>query len=157
MMLHTTTRMLTAILAIALLSACTTITRGSREAFAVSTDPPGAQADVTDSQGTKSCITPCSVKVKRRGTLHVVISKAGFKTLRTMVSSSIDGGGSAGMAGNLLFGGLIGAAVDAGSGAMHSHKPNPLEVALEPEEQPEPPPNPQKDVVSKPIGGGDGF
>jgi hypothetical protein len=35
------------------------------------------------------------------------------------------------MAGNLIFGGLIGAAVDGGTGAMNEHKPNPLHVVLE--------------------------
>jgi len=36
------------------------------------------------------------------------------------------------MAGNVLLGGVIGAGVDAGTGAMHSHKPNPLVVELTP-------------------------
>ncbi len=35
------------------------------------------------------------------------------------------------MAGNVLLGGLIGAGIDAGSGAMYEHKPNPLNVQLE--------------------------
>jgi hypothetical protein len=70
------------------------------------------------------------VKVKRRGLLQIVISKDGFETLRTTVTSSIDTAGGAGMAGNIILGGFIGAAVDAGTGAMHSHKPNPLEVEL---------------------------
>lgn len=35
------------------------------------------------------------------------------------------------MAGNLIFGGLVGAAVDGGTGAMHEHKPNPLHVHLD--------------------------
>ena len=34
------------------------------------------------------------------------------------------------MAGNVIFGGLIGAGVDAATGAMDSHKPNPLVVQL---------------------------
>ena len=36
------------------------------------------------------------------------------------------------MAGNVLLGGVIGAGVDAGTGAMHSRKPNPLVVELTP-------------------------
>ncbi|HOC44113.1 MAG TPA: hypothetical protein PKJ99_13945 [Thermoanaerobaculales bacterium] len=35
-------------------------------------------------------------------------------------------------AGNVILGGLVGAAIDAGSGAMHSHKPNPLHVVMVP-------------------------
>lgn len=130
------TVILVALPALVLLNACATISRGSSEAFAISTKPPGATAEVTDARGTLRCTTPCSVKVKRRGMLQVVISKDGYETLRTTVASSVDGGGAAGMAGNVIFGGLIGAAVDAGSGAMHSHKPNPLEVELEPAVRP---------------------
>jgi hypothetical protein len=37
------------------------------------------------------------------------------------------------MAGNVLLGGFIGAGVDAGTGAMHSHKPNPLKVTMQQE------------------------
>ena len=37
------------------------------------------------------------------------------------------------MAGNVLLGGVIGAGIDASTGAMHSHKPNPLRVTLNPE------------------------
>ena len=38
--------------------------------------------------------------------------------------------GSAGMAGNIVLGGLIGAAVDAGTGAMKDLQPNPVSVKL---------------------------
>lgn len=130
-------RRLLPVIAILVLSGCATVTRGSKEAFAIETDPVGAKADVTDARGMVSCHTPCSVKVKRRGPLHIVITKEGYEVLQSTVSSSIDGGGAAGMAGNVLVGGLIGAAVDAGSGAMHSHKPNPLVVKLIPLLQPE--------------------
>jgi len=40
------------------------------------------------------------------------------------------GAGAAGMAGNVILGGLIGAAVDAGSGAMKDLKPNPVKVTM---------------------------
>ena len=41
-----------------------------------------------------------------------------------------DGAGTAGMAGNLVVGGIIGMGVDAATGAMNSHVPNPLVVTL---------------------------
>lgn len=40
------------------------------------------------------------------------------------------------MAGNVLVGGIIGAGIDAGTGAMHSHKPNPLIVTMVPNDAP---------------------
>lgn len=127
-----------AAIAIALLvaPACTTVTRGTSESFAIQTEPAGAQAKVTDARGTLQCTTPCSLKVKRRGNLHVVVTKEGFEPVDTTVASSIDGGGAAGMAGNVILGGLIGAAIDAGSGAMHSHRPNPLTVVMVPSHPP---------------------
>lgn len=43
--------------------------------------------------------------------------------------------GGAGMAGNVLLGGIVGAGVDAYSGAMDDIVPNPLTVTLEKQEQ----------------------
>ena len=114
-------------LLIALGSGCATITRGTSEAFVIETDPPGAEA--TLSNGLR-CSTPCSLTVKRRGDFVVTIKKEGYETVVSNVTSSVDSGGAAGMAGNVLLGGVIGAGVDAGTGAMHSHKPNPLSVKL---------------------------
>lgn len=108
-------------------SGCATITRGTSESFVINTNPPGAEAHLSNGL---FCKTPCSVKVKRRGDFTVKITKDGYEPVEAVVTSSIDGGGAAGMAGNVILGGVIGAGVDAGSGAMHSHKPNPLEVTL---------------------------
>ena len=113
----------------ALTAGCATITRGTTESFVIETKPAGVEAKLSNGL---YCTTPCSVKVKRRGDFVVTLTKEGYETARATVTSSIDGGGSAGMAGNVLLGGVIGAGVDAGTGAMHSHKPNPLVVELVP-------------------------
>ncbi len=113
----------------ALASGCATVTRGTNEAFGIQTTPAGADAQLSNGL---SCVTPCSVKVKRRSDFVVTITKDGYETVNASVTSSVDGGGAAGMAGNVILGGLIGAGVDAGTGAMHSHKPNPLVVTLTP-------------------------
>ena len=47
--------------------------------------------------------------------------------------TKVAGSGGAAMAGNVLVGGLIGAGVDASSGAMLDLVPNPMKVTLEPE------------------------
>lgn len=116
--------------ALLLAGGCATLTRGSSEAFVIETTPSGARAELSNGL---SCTTPCSLKVKRRPPLHVTITKPGYKTVRTTVESQVQGGGAAGMAGNVLLGGVIGAGIDAGTGAMHGHKPNPLAITLEPE------------------------
>ena len=111
------------------MAGCASITRGTKEAFVIETTPPGASATLSNGL---TCQTPCSVKVKRRGDFTVTLEKAGYETVESTVTSSVDGAGAAGMAGNVLIGGIIGAGIDAGTGAMHSHKPNPLAVTLVP-------------------------
>ena len=112
----------------ALLSSCATVTRGSEEVFEVYSTPEDAIVRLSNGISAR---TPASFKVKRRDPLNVTISKAGYKTRVVRVESQIDAGGGAAMAGNVVVGGLIGAAIDAGSGAMYVHKPNPLRVVLE--------------------------
>ena len=112
-----------------LLGGCATITRGTTEAFVIETKPPGVEARLSNGL---YCTTPCSLKVKRKGDFVVTFTKEGYETVAASVTSSVDSGGAAGMAGNVLLGGIIGAGVDAGTGAMHSHKPNPLFVELVP-------------------------
>jgi hypothetical protein len=111
-----------------LLPSCATITRGTNEVFVVDSNPQGAQVRLSTGHIGE---TPASFKVPRRETLHVTVSKKGYKTRQITVPSQISGAGGAAMAGNVVVGGLIGAAVDAGTGAMHEHKPNPLQVNLE--------------------------
>lgn len=118
-----------ALLAALLSTGCATITRGSTEAFVIETKPAGAEAKLSNGL---YCTTPCSIKVKRRGDFVVTLTKKGYETVTATVTSSVDGGGAAGMAGNVILGGIVGAGVDAGTGAMHSHKPNPLVVELVP-------------------------
>ena len=114
---------------VVLASGCATITRGTTEAFVIETQPVGAEAKLSNGL---YCTTPCSLKVKRRGDFVVTLTKDGYETATASITSSVDSGGAAGMAGNVVLGGIIGAGVDAGTGAMHSHKPNPLVVELVP-------------------------
>jgi hypothetical protein len=127
-------RYLIVLLVLLISSGCATITRGTQEVMVIETTPPKASVRLSQNGEIKNCESPCSIKVKRRGSLDIEIEKEGFEPFETNVTSSIDGGGAAGMAGNVVLGGIIGAGVDAGSGAMHSHKPNPLVVTLAPVE-----------------------
>lgn len=112
---------------------CASITRGTKEVFVVDSTPQDAEVRLSTGQVGR---TPASFEVGRRDTLTVFVSKPGFKSRTLVVQSEVGGGGAAGMAGNVLFGGIIGAGVDAGTGAMYEHKPNPLMVQLEPETAP---------------------
>jgi hypothetical protein len=128
------------------LPACSTVTRGTSQTFAIESEPSGAKVTFVeikeydkDGKSKKTmklkftpseCTTPCSVKAKRKPGFIVKFDKEGYEPLETTVASSIAGGGSAGMAGNVLLGGLVGAAVDGSNGSMNELKPNPLKVTL---------------------------
>ncbi len=114
------------------LSNCATITRGTTEAFTITSDPTGA--DIRISNGL-ACETPCALEIKRRPGFVVTVTKEGYKTVTTSVVSSISGGGGTAMAGNVLLGGIIGAGVDASNGSMNELSPNPLHVVMEVEER----------------------
>lgn len=115
-----------------LLAGCATVTRGTTEAFVIETDPGGAK--VTTSLGRSCEPTPCVIpKVSREADFTVMIEKEGYKTATYNVSHQTSGGGGAGMAGNIVLGGVIGALVDANNGATQELVPNPLVVTLEPE------------------------
>jgi hypothetical protein len=108
-------------------SGCATITRGSKDVLVVESTPSGADVSLSSGQAGK---TPASFKLPRADALVVTISKAGYETVTVNVTPHISGAGGAGMAGNVLLGGLVGAAVDAGTGAMKDLKPNPVQVTL---------------------------
>lgn len=110
-----------------LLTSCATITRGTKEVLVVESEPVGAK--VTTTIGLTGT-TPATFKVSRKGGFVVTIEKEGYEAVQVQVSSQVAGAGAAGMAGNVLLGGLIGAAVDAGTGAMKELKPNPIKVTL---------------------------
>ena len=114
------------------LSACATITRGTTESWSINTTPEGAS--VKTSSGFACDATPCTFRMQRKSDFDVTVTKAGFKTWRGHVGHHVAGGGGAGFLGNALIGGVIGAGVDATSGAMQNLSPNPLSVELEKDE-----------------------
>jgi hypothetical protein len=114
------------------LCACATITRGTTQAFEVKTTPVGAA--VTTSTGLNCPSTPCVFpNVPRNSNFDVTITKPGYKTHTAKVTNTTSSAGGMGMAGNILLGGIIGAAVDGTNGSMQDLTPNPLEITLEPE------------------------
>jgi hypothetical protein len=111
------------------LTSCATVIRGSHEKLQVITAPPGA--DVRLSTG-ETGITPAIFTKLRRDSFQVTVSKAGYLTQTVNVESRASGSGVAATAGNVVAGGVIGAAVDAGTGAWNSLYPNPVSMQLVP-------------------------
>ena len=109
---------------------CATITRGRTQAFTVTSQPSSAQVNFSNGL---SCATPCTLTISRRPGFAITVSKEGFKTQTANVASQISTSGGTAMAGNVLVGGIIGAGVDASTGAMNELVPNPLHIVLEAE------------------------
>ncbi|MDQ8202662.1 PEGA domain-containing protein [Pelagicoccus sp. SDUM812003] len=117
------------LLSIAVFSGCATVTRGTKDVLVIESDPSGAL--VTLSNGLTGT-TPTSFKVSRKKPISVTIEKKGYETVFVQVNPAIEGAGAAGMAGNVLVGGIIGVGVDAMSGATKNLRPNPVTVKLVP-------------------------
>lgn len=111
------------------LAGCATITRGTNDVLVVESTPQAAQVKLSNGQSCDD--TPCSFKLPRKSELNLVVSKEGCKPVNVHVTNRVSGGGGAAMAGNVLVGGIIGAGVDAGTGAMLELVPNPVKVQLE--------------------------
>lgn len=125
---------------------CATITRGTTEAFVVESEPPGANVRLSTGE---TCRTPCTLKKKRKESFVVHIEKEGYEPVEVQVTNQVAGGGAAGMAGNVIFGGLVGAGVDAASGAMLELVPNPVKVKLVPLGAARPQPEPQRPAAAR--------
>ena len=108
-----------AIIALLSLSACASITTGQNQSLSVQTIPmSGAKCKISNDKGTWYVpSTPGSVTVTRSySDLAVSCEKELHSGLNTVKSAT------KGMAfGNILAGGIIGAAVDAGTGAAYDY------------------------------------
>jgi hypothetical protein len=108
---------------------CATVTRDTTELLVVDSTPSGAKVRLSNGMSGK---TPATFRLPRKDAVVVSVEREGFEPATVDVRPQVADGGAAGMAGNILAGGLIGAAVDAGSGAMMDLTPNPVYVALAP-------------------------
>ena len=111
------------------LSACASVVRGTSEQVAFVSEPPGA----TMTSNTKyACpATPCSIEVERTDEFDATFAKPGYHPQTIPVRTQMVGAGAAGLAGNVLVGGIIGIGVDAATGATLDHTPNPVVANLQ--------------------------
>jgi len=117
------------LLCAASLSACATITRGTRQWYVIETDPPGANIALSTGQ---TCTTPCRLKLKRKHDFTVTATMAGYQDATAEVVSRMRAGGGAALAGNVVAGGIIGGVVDATNGSLNDLRPNPLRIVMTP-------------------------
>lgn len=114
------------------ISGCATIVRGTTENVTFASSPTGATARA--STGMVCEVTPCTFELPRDSQFSVVFSKSGYQPQQVLVGTHVPVAGGAALAGNILAGGIIGAAVDASNGAALEHTPNPVFATLTPEE-----------------------
>ena len=115
----------------ALLQGCATITQGSAQVVELTTDPPGAHCTLTRNGEVLTTVpgTPATLSVfKGKGNLQLSCRKRGF-----LVRTIEEGSEFEDMTlGNIIFGGIVGVFVDAGSGAMYEYPPA-MHITLIPE------------------------
>jgi hypothetical protein len=148
------------------LGGCATVTRGTETNVTFESSPSGAEVRtqlvdmcsisecrVDDAENPTApavhaappipgpnCTTPCSIRVSRKQAIVATFTKAGYEPQTVNVQLRVAGAGAAGLAGNVLIGGVIGLGVDAISGAALEHFPNPVSVNLTAIPLPPPPP-----------------
>lgn len=114
------------------LSGCATIIEGTTQSVSVSTAPTvGAKCKLQSSEGVWYVTTPGSVTVhKTKNSLDVTCSKDGFADGSQSVRPHFNGA----TLGNIILGGLIGAGVDAASGADFNY-PAEIDVPMKAADQ----------------------
>ena len=115
------------LLCAASLSACATITRGTRQNYVIETDPPGANIQLSTGQ---TCVSPCTLRLKRKDDFRVTATLDGYEPAEAEVVSRMRAGGGAALAGNVVAGGIIGGVVDATNGSLNDLRPNPLRISM---------------------------
>jgi len=102
---------------------CATIIHGSTQDISVASAPDDAEVWV---DGARIGKTPTRLTLKR-GDSHIIkVQKEGFKEANVMVEKDV----SAWIIGNVIFGGLIGCAIDFISGGAYDLKPDRVDFNL---------------------------
>ena len=112
-------KQLIVVFSLAALSGCATIVEGSDQNIAIDTSPQGAVCEVKrDGVTIGSTVTPGTVNIsKSKDPIGVVCNKKGYRTATSGADSDFEGM----TLGNILLGGVVGVAIDAGSGAMNEY------------------------------------
>jgi len=107
-----------------LIVGCATIIHGTRQNIAVNSVPSGAKVIV---KGVQIATTPAVIELKRNESNIILrFEKEGYEPVEIALNRSVDGW----IAGNIIFGGLIGLAVDFISGAAYKLSPSEVQAVL---------------------------
>lgn len=117
------------ILAAVLCQGCSTIFHGSNQNVDCTSDPMGAEVI---HEGNVKGITPCKVTLPRDEATMLTFRHPQFDDVVIPLQPEFNGA----TFGNILLGGFIGAAVDAGTGANYTLSPDPAHVVFQVRHQP---------------------
>jgi hypothetical protein len=113
------------------LAACNTVTRGVEETVTITASP--ASARIWTSLGHKCPRSPCEVKISRKTEFTAYAEARGYRPGSVDVKAVLTEQAAPGILGNaILPGGSVGLVVDAASGSMLDHRPNPAHIELVP-------------------------
>lgn len=105
------------------LAGCASVTKGTSQNITINSTPSGAACTV-ERDGTmiaQIAATPEIIKVsKSKHDLMLTCNLPGYKTARHVIPSDVE----AMTAGNVIFGGVVGLAIDAGTGAINKYDAN---------------------------------
>jgi len=110
-------------LASTIILACATIIHGSSQEVGLSSQPTGAAVTVDGQPAGK---TPVVAKLSRKDNHAVTITLAGYQPFAITTTRKVSGW----VVGNIVFGGLIGLAVDAITGALYDVEPGQISGQL---------------------------
>lgn len=106
-----------------LVAACGTIMHGSSQGIGFASNPTGAAITIDNQTHGQ---TPTIVNLSRKDTHLVRIDLDGYKPFETTITRHVSGW----IWGNIVFGGIIGLAVDAISGGLYKLSPDQLQAEL---------------------------
>ena len=102
---------------------CATIMQGTKQQIGISSNPSGAKVII---DGKTFGNTPLTAELSRKDNHIVKIELDGFLPYETTLTRKVSGW----VAGNIIFGGLIGLAIDAISGGMYKLTPDQIQAEL---------------------------
>jgi len=114
---------LAAVVAPVLVIGCATIMHGSSQDVSISSQPTGATVTI-DNQ--PAGVTPVAAKLKRKDMHHIAIHMDGYQPFEMVTTRKVSGW----VWGNIVFGGLIGLAVDAMTGGLYEVRPEQINGQL---------------------------
>jgi hypothetical protein len=109
-------------LTVAALSGCASIMHGTKQDVGISSSPSGAQVTVDN----QTAVTPYIANLSRKDNHIVKITMDGYAPAELTLTRKTSGW----VWGNIVFGGLIGLAVDAMTGGLYNLTPEQLSATL---------------------------